>query len=306
MLKQSSNNSLMTAALPVTIVGGYLGSGKTTLINHLLNNAGDYKYAVLVNDFGELSIDAQLIESQDANVISLSGGCVCCSYGNDLTGALMELDTSSIDQVVIEASGVALPGSIAGTLSLLQDYAPGSVMVLADSGTIESYAGDKYLADTIDRQFASADIIAVNKIDLISDKQKQRIGNWLESDYPSARIINVSHADYPLELFRMDTPQAVTEHHARIGSTDSHQISTDQLADSLTDKGLGLLRAKGFVSDADGTMRTIQIVGTRSSLHPAPPNVTAGLVCIGLSDQCSEERVNSVVSDARETLAVIE
>lgn len=318
MSHYTSNSPQPDATLPVTIVGGYLGSGKTTLINHLLNNAGDHRYAVLVNDFGELAIDAQLIKSQNGNVISLSGGCVCCSYGNDLTGALMELDTSAIDQVVIEASGVALPGSIAGTLSLLQDYAPGSVMVLADSGTIESYAGDKYLADTIDRQLASADIIAVNKIDLISDKQKQRIGNWLENDYPSARIINVSHADYPLELFRMDTPQAVTERHAHISSTDSHQISmyttfvlklageynTDQLAHSLTDKDLGLLRAKGFVSDADGTMRTIQIVGTRSSLHPAPPNVTAGLVCIGLSDQCSEERVNSVVGKARETLAV--
>ena len=104
--------------LPVTVVGGYLGSGKTTLINNLLNSADGHRYAVLVNDFGELSIDAQLIEKQDGNVISLSGGCICCSYGNDLTSALLELKTDTIDQVVIEASGVALPGSIVG-LSLI-------------------------------------------------------------------------------------------------------------------------------------------------------------------------------------------
>ena len=77
--------------LPVTVIGGYLGAGKTTLVNHLLRNADGLRIAVLVNEFGTLPIDADLIEAQDDNVIAIAGGCVCCSYGNDLVMAMIEL-----------------------------------------------------------------------------------------------------------------------------------------------------------------------------------------------------------------------
>jgi len=97
----------MSEALPVTIVGGYLGSGKTTLVNHLLRNANGVRIAVMVNDFGELPIDADLIEAQDGDVISLSGGCICCSYGDDLSLSLQKLRAQPTlpDHIVIEASG---------------------------------------------------------------------------------------------------------------------------------------------------------------------------------------------------------
>lgn len=295
--------------LPVTIIGGYLGSGKTTLINHLLNSADGCKYAVLVNDFGELSIDAQLIESQDGDVISLSGGCVCCSYGNDLTSALMELNTDNIDQVVIEASGVALPGSIAGSLSLLQGFVTSSVVVLADSSTIETHATDKYLADTIERQLQSADVIAINKVDLSADEQLNRIESRINDNYPSARLIRVSHANYPLGLFVVDTPQSVADRFAGNSAGESHQTSiytsfvldlpgeydVQELAGKLTDKAMGVLRAKGFVRDAGGIMQTLQIVGNRSTVRRAPDGVSAGMVCIGLSAECSEEMVKSAL-----------
>ncbi len=76
----------MSAGLPVTVIGGYLGSGKTTLVNHLLRHAGSLRLAVLVNDFGELPIDADLIETRGEGVISIAGGCVCCSFGSDPDG----------------------------------------------------------------------------------------------------------------------------------------------------------------------------------------------------------------------------
>jgi len=237
--------------LPVTIIGGYLGSGKTTLINHLLNSADGCKYAVLVNDFGELSIDAQLIESQDGDVISLSGGCVCCSYGNDLTSALMELNTDNIDQVVIEASGVALPGSIAGSLSLLQGFV------------------------------TSSDVIAINKVDLSEDEQLNRIESRINDNYPSARLIRVSHANYPLGLFVVDTPQSVADRFAGNSAGESHQTSiytsfvldlpgeydVQELAGKLTDKAMGVLRAKGFVRDAPETSVACYIVQPAFSLN---------------------------------------
>ena len=294
--------------LPVTVVGGYLGSGKTTLINNLLNSADGHRYAVLVNDFGELAIDAQLIEKQDGNVISLSGGCICCSYGNDLTSALLELKTDTIDQVVIEASGVALPGSIVGSLSLLPHFFTSSVVVLADSSTIEAHAINKYLADTIERQLKSADIIAINKIDLVDDEKLARIHLSLEDTYPSSRLINVSHANYPLDLFLMDTAKNVANR-SIISADDAHRTSmyntfvldlpgeydVRKLGCTLTDKAMGVLRAKGFVRDIDGIMQTLQIVGERTTIQPAPDGVSAGMVCIGLSGECSEQVVKSVL-----------
>ena len=102
--------------IPVSVIGGYLGAGKTTLVNHLLRNANGRKLAILVNEFGELPIDADLIEADDGDMISIAGGCICCSYGSDLVGALMELPERmpDMDGMLIEASGVALPGALRG------------------------------------------------------------------------------------------------------------------------------------------------------------------------------------------------
>ena len=155
--------------IPVTVVGGYLGAGKTTLVNHLLRSAEGRRLAVLVNDLGELSIDADLIEARDENLISIAGGCVCCSYGSDLVLALKELAARNprLDHVLIETSGVALPNSVAASLSLLEGYKLDCVAVLADVTTIRRMASDRYLADTIERQFADADFVLAAKVDCV-------------------------------------------------------------------------------------------------------------------------------------------
>lgn len=292
------------SSLPVTIVGGYLGSGKTTLINQILNKASGRRYAVLVNDFGELAIDAQLIESEDGNVINLSGGCVCCSYGNDLTSAMMELDTSAIDQVVIEASGVALPGAIAGSLSLLTSYTLSSIVVLADCVTVQSHASDKYLADTIARQLASADLILLNKTDLLDESQLVQKKDWVRSNYQSARCVATSHADYPVDLFLTEHTSRDVNQCDKTNDSETHLTSVyttfklevkdkynvQQLAANLAETEPGLLRVKGFARDLSGQMQLIQIVGRRWNVRPAPVSAKEGIVCIGLSadNLCSE------------------
>ena len=113
-------SQLDTSTLPVTVIGGYLGAGKTTLVNHLLRHAQGLRIAVLVNEFGALPIDADLIETQDENIISIAGGCVCCSYGNDLILAMLDLAklTPAPQHVLLEASGVAIPGAIASSVGL--------------------------------------------------------------------------------------------------------------------------------------------------------------------------------------------
>ena len=107
--------------LPVVLVGGFLGSGKTTLLNNLLRNTDGRRVAVLVNDFGEISIDASLIESAEGNILHIAGGCMCCSYGNDLVAALRKISTKRdlFDRVLIETSGVSLPYAIACTVPLI-------------------------------------------------------------------------------------------------------------------------------------------------------------------------------------------
>ena len=88
-----SRGGNLTMSVPVTVIGGYLGAGKTTLVNRLLRQANGRRLAVLVNEFGALPIDADLIESQDDNIINIEGGCVCCSYGSDLIAGLRDLQT---------------------------------------------------------------------------------------------------------------------------------------------------------------------------------------------------------------------
>ena len=99
---------MTSSVTPTLIVGGYLGAGKTTLVNHLLRNAGGRRIAVMVNDFGELTIDADLIEGAEGSVLALAGGCVCCSFGSDLLGALQDVlqRQPQPDLILIETSGV--------------------------------------------------------------------------------------------------------------------------------------------------------------------------------------------------------
>ena len=154
--------------IPVTVIGGYLGAGKTTLVNHLLRHAGGTRIAVLVNDFGELPIDADLIESKHDDVIGIAGGCVCCEIGSDLVDALRTLAARDPppQQVLVETSGVALPGAVAGAVGLLPAYRLDATVVLADAETVRERAADRYLGDTVTRQLAEADIVVLNKADL--------------------------------------------------------------------------------------------------------------------------------------------
>ena len=157
------------SAVPTTILGGYLGAGKTTLVNGLLRRAGGRRLAVLVNEFGELPIDEDLIEGREGNLLAISGGCVCCSYGSDLVAALLDLVARRPlpDHVVVETSGVALPGAVARSIGLVAELALDGVVVLADAETIVARASDRYLADTIARQVDAADLLVLTKLDLL-------------------------------------------------------------------------------------------------------------------------------------------
>ena len=283
-------------ALPVTIIGGYLGAGKTTLVNHLLRHAGGLKLAVLVNDFGDLPIDADLIEAEDDRVLTITGGCLCCSFGNDLAGTLADLKggPAAIDHILIEASGVALPGAIAGSISLLQGFRLDGVVVLGDAETLARRARDRFMGDTILRQLDDADLILLNKTDLAPPTQLETTLAWLRRQVPNARVVTAERAASPLALVlgahpddggeqRTDPePHDVDDQFVTFAFPVASPVDAKRLAARLADPETGLLRAKGFVRDLDGNRRLIQVVGHRHETVLARPGVELGLVCIGL------------------------
>jgi G3E family GTPase len=297
----------MTDATPVTLIGGYLGAGKTTLVNHLLRNAGGRRLAVLVNEFGALPIDADLIVAREDNLISISGGCICCSFGSDLVAALIDLKQrgNSIDHLLIETSGVALPGSIVQSLALLPGLVLDGVIVLADAETIEVRARDRYMSDTVLGQLAHADIILLNKVDLVSQENANTILNWLVATVPGARVLPVRNANLPLDiiigqhsgrrpdkgLMRGSDHQA-GDYETLILEID-HPCDAERLARNLADPSLGLLRAKGFLRGLDGKLATIHVVGRRAQIETAPSWVEGPgrLVCIGLAAEINRDAI---------------
>jgi len=144
--------------LPVTLVTGYLGSGKTTFINQCLLNSGGIRYAVLVNDFGQLNIDAKLISAKTDRTISLVNGCVCCSLADDLDGALEQVQefAQELDWVLFEASGVADPERIRSRIAARPGYELKEFVILIDVSRILTLANDKFVGGHIRRQLQLA------------------------------------------------------------------------------------------------------------------------------------------------------
>ena len=147
-------STVVPLTLPVTVIGGYLGAGKTTLINHLLRTANGMRLAVLVNEFGALSIDEDLIEAEQDDIISIAGGCICCSFGDDLSAALMDICAFKPppDHILIEASGVAIPAAIDTSLTVLPGVQSNGIVVLVDAETVKTALEDINIGDTVQRQ----------------------------------------------------------------------------------------------------------------------------------------------------------
>lgn len=291
--------------LPVSILGGYLGAGKTTLVNHLLRHADGLRIAVLVNEFGALPIDADLIEAQDDTLISIAGGCVCCSYGNDLIQAMVDLSKMEIapDHVLIESSGVALPGAIAASISLIEDMVVEGVIVMCDAETIRDQLANEYIGDTIERQLADADLVLLNKADLLSETELDAVAGWLKTQVPGAEVVPAQMAQVPrdvvLQRFDADPKRLMDRREGHLVPFSSKVIQfnsdcdADAVAQQLADPDLALIRAKGFVPTAQG-LRAIQVVGRRWSVSVAPAQAKPGVVVISQSGDVSLEHIQAL------------
>jgi G3E family GTPase len=300
--------------IPVTVIGGYLGAGKTTLVNHLLRHADGLKLAVLVNDFGALPIDADLIEGRDGNVIAIAGGCVCCSYGSDMMQALIDLAerTPRPEHVLLETSGVALPGPVAGAVTLLADYVIDGVVVLADAETVRRHGADPYLADTISRQLADAQIVLLNKTDLSNVATLSETERWIADKAPHARIVPTEQSRAPIDVllgsrlgYHPSSGLHIGERHGFAYATEAFELTdpldVTALAAKLANPALGLLRAKGVARDLDGAFRVMQVVGNRADVTMArgDDDRVGKLVVIGLKSRIDKAALTDVIAASR-------
>ncbi len=281
-------------AIPLTIIGGFLGSGKTTLLNRLLADPQGHRFAVIVNDFGAINIDKKLVASHDGQTIALANGCVCCSIGDNFLRTLLTVVQAipPPDHIVVEASGVADPARIADIARVDKDLRLDGVIVLADASSLRAQHADSRLADTIERQIDSADMVLLNKTDLTDSTELAACHDWITGRRPKLPVHPVVQANAPLAvLFGLAVGDAVAHDTARphhvpfetLSGASTGIVSRETLEARLSELSPQIIRAKGIVQTAPGFWSLLQMVGERIewSDAAAPVEQMSQLVVIG-------------------------
>ena len=205
------------AKVPMTLLCGYLGAGKTTLMNKVLTNQEGYKVAVIVNDIGEVNVDAKLIAdgakiTDTSDIVPLTNGCICCTLKSALAQNIENLiKTGKYDYIMIEASGVCEPMPIAQELELIKNGKLDNVVGVVDAARLvdEFAGGDKLLAkeaigeedieSLLVQQIEFCSTLIINKKDLVTEDQFKKVRKVIEVLHPGVKIIETSHGDVPVK-----------------------------------------------------------------------------------------------------------
>ena len=267
--------------IPLTLISGYLGTGKTTLINNLLKTTKK-KIALLVNDFGDVNIDESLIEARTESVLSIAGGCVCCSYGNELIETLESMNSNEIlpDHIVLEASGIALPSKIIQTISLMDFLAFHGTVLLTDASRLRSQLNDLYISDTISLQIEQHDLLVLNKTDLLKEDELLNCIDTLSKRFEIRKFLKTVNAYIEEEDMLLDFGPShkinleKKQEHGFISSTikPTGPINAEALSILLQDPVYNIERAKGFFKNKKGEVCTIQYDGLTLKIEKTEKN----------------------------------
>ena len=269
---------------PITLIGGYLGAGKTTFINRLLrSDLLPAQTAILVNDFGDINIDEHLIKSasKDERVIGLSNGCVCCSVRDDLSRVLDQLSSMPLERLLLECSGVAEPQK-----AIRQCHYPGfhpqACVVLVDASSHDKRLKDKYVGSLVAAQVEQADLIVITKTDLnpsfVLDELKPIVA--LSDDESLLTLLNWQGENDQIE----ETLERNNHGFFASSWVQETDISPQILADYLDHLPDSIQRAKGFVKTNEGFCEVQMsggVVQIRKFLEGELMPSSLGLVFIG-------------------------
>lgn len=257
--------------ISVSIISGFLGSGKTTLLNHIINSNKLDKTAIIVNEFGDTGIDGQLVINTEDEVVELNNGCICCTVRDDLIKAVHNLlETRDIEKIIIETSGLADPAPVLQSFlideTLIERTEIDALVTVVDAAHIES----QITYDESQEQVAFADVIVLNKMDLVSDDMLPRLESLIRSYNPMAWIIRteagrVDSSDilgikaFDLKNILSIEPDFLEDHEhehdssIRFISIENHQqvdstLFNKWLVGLLQDQGQNILRSKGILN----------------------------------------------------------